>query len=99
MTIRTSILMGGMAAAVALTAGGSAFAAAPTPLYGGGSTLVEKAYRDLFNNYGSTASGDLCANLNATIAPCPNTHYNSGVEILYVGVGSGNGLRDRKSVV
>jgi len=59
-------------------------------LYAGGSTLVEKTYRDLFDAYGSTASGDLCAGLKTT---CPTTHYNSAVEILYVGVGSGNGLK------
>jgi phosphate transport system substrate-binding protein len=89
MTKRTSVIMGGMAAAVALTAAGGAFAAT-TPLYAGGSTLVEKVYRDAFNAYGSTASGDLCFGLTTV---CPTTHYNSGVEILYVGVGSGNGLK------
>lgn len=92
MTIRTSILMGGMAAAIALTAAAGA-GAATTPLYGGGSTLVEKVYRDTFNAYGSTAAGDLCFGLTTT---CPNTHYNSAVEILYVGVGSGNGLKALK---
>ena len=90
MTKRTSVIMGGMAAAVALTTAGSVGAATPTPLYGGGSTLVEKVYRDLFNAYGSTASGDLCSGI--TIDPCPTSHYNSTVELLYVGVGSGNGL-------
>jgi len=91
MTNRTSIIMGGMAAAIALTAAGGA-GAATTPLYGGGSTLAEKVYRDLFNNYGNTASGDLCTGI--TITPCPTTtSYNTAVEILYVGVGSGNGVK------
>jgi len=91
MTIRSSILMGGMAAAVALTAAGGAFAAGPTPLYGGGSTLVEKVYRDLFNTYGASASGDLCS--GRTLCPRAAQEYNSAVELLYVGVGSGNGLK------
>jgi len=88
MTKRTSIIMGGMAAAVALTTAGIA-GAATTPLYSGGGTLAEKVYRDLFNAYGNTASGDLCVGRSN----CPATHYNSDVEILYVGVGSGNGLK------
>ena len=90
MTKRTSVIMGGMAAAVALTAVAGSAHATTTPLYGGGSTLVEKVYRDTFNAYGNTASGDLCFGLTTV---CPTTHYNSGVEILYVGVGSGNGLK------
>ncbi len=89
MTKRTSVIMGGMAAAVALATAASA-GAATTPLYGGGSTLVEKVYRDLFDAYGSTAAGDLCFGLAST---CPTTHYNSSVELLYVGVGSGNGVK------
>ena len=89
MTIRTSILMGGMAAAIALTAVTGANADT-LPLYGGGSTLVEKVYRDLFNTYGNTAGTDLCFGLTTA---CPSTHYNDAVEILYVGVGSGNGLK------
>jgi phosphate transport system substrate-binding protein len=89
MTKRTSAIMGGMAAAVALATAATA-GAATTPLYGGGSTLVEKVYRDLFDAYGNTAAGDLCAGLSTT---CPTTHYNSSVELLYVGVGSGNGLK------
>ncbi len=56
--------MGGMAAAVALTAmAGGAHATTTTPLYAGGSTLVEKVYRDAFNAYGSTDSGELCVGL------------------------------------
>src|ERR1700761_5112502 len=78
-----------MAAAFALTAATGA-SAAPTPLYGGGSTLAEKVYRDLFDSYGRTASGDLCSGIKAD--PCPTTHYNANVELLYVGVGSGNGI-------
>jgi phosphate transport system substrate-binding protein len=91
MTKRTSVLMGGMAAAVALTAmAGGANATSTFPLFAGGSTLVEKVYRDEFNAYGSTASGELCLGLTTV---CPTTHYNSNIEILYVGVGSGNGLK------
>jgi ABC-type phosphate transport system substrate-binding protein len=90
MTKRTSIIMGGMAAAVALTAAGVA-GAATTPLYSGGGTLAEKVYRDLFNTYGNTASGDLC--VGRPTANCPVSAYNANVEILYVGVGSGNGLK------
>ena len=94
MTKRTSVLMGGMAAAIALTAAaGSVHATTTTPLYGGGSTLVEKVYRDVFNAYGSTASGDLCSGLTTATHPCPTAHYRSSIEILYVGVGSGNGLK------
>jgi ABC-type phosphate transport system substrate-binding protein len=89
MTVRSSIIMGGMAAAIALTVAGGA-GATPTPLYGGGSTLVEKVYRDLFNAYGSTSSGDLCTGI--TIDACPTTFYNANIELLYVGVGSGNGV-------
>jgi ABC-type phosphate transport system substrate-binding protein len=87
---RTSIIMGGMATAIALTAISGA-SAATTPLYAGGSTLVEKVYRDLFNSYGNSSAGDLC---RAAPAVCPTKaeEYNSAVELLYVGVGSGNGL-------
>lgn len=85
MTKRMSVILG--AAAVTLAAGSAS--AATTPLYSGGGTLAEKVYRDLFNAYGSTASGDLCVGRSN----CPISHYNSGVEILYVGVGSGNGLK------
>src|SRR5215469_6028934 len=89
MTKRTSIIMGGIAATVALTAAGVA-GAATTVLYGGGSTLAEKVYRDVFNAYGDTASGELCRPAPAT---CASTHYNSNAALLYVGVGSGNGLK------
>jgi len=91
MTKRTSIIMGGMAAAVTLATAGSAFAT-PTPLYGGGSTLVEKAYRDLFDAYGSSSAGTLCRPA-PVICPTAAQEYNKGVELLYVGVGSGNGIK------
>jgi len=87
MSKRNSVILG--AAAIALATGTAG--AATTPLYGGGSTLVEKAYRDLFNTYGKTASGDLCVGRPASA--CPATPYNANVEILYVVVGSGNGLK------
>ena len=85
MSKRNSIMLG--AAVVALAAGTAG--AATTPLYSGGGTLAEKVYRDLFNTYGKTASGDLCVGRSS----CPLTPYNANVEILYVGVGSGNGLK------
>jgi ABC-type phosphate transport system substrate-binding protein len=88
MTNLTSKLGGGMAAAVALATAFSANATI-TPLYSGGGTLAEKVYRDIYNQYGANASGDLCAGLPSTY--CATTPYNSIVEILYTGVGSGNG--------
>jgi ABC-type phosphate transport system substrate-binding protein len=87
----TSTFVASIAAAVALAASHQpAEAATVTGLYGGGSTLAEKVYRDLFNNYGSTSNGDLCTGL---ITVCPTTSYNSSAELLYVGVGSGNGVK------
>ncbi len=85
MAKRRSVIL---ATASAILVAGSA-GAATTPLYSGGGTLAEKVYRDLFNTYGGTASGDLCVGRSN----CPTVPYNSGVEILYVGVGSGNGLK------
>jgi ABC-type phosphate transport system substrate-binding protein len=79
-----------MAAAVALAAASTPAHAAVTGLYGGGSTLAEKVYRDLFNSYGSTSSGELCAKMPTV---CPTSHYNADVELLYVGVGSGNAIK------
>jgi ABC-type phosphate transport system substrate-binding protein len=76
-----------MAAAIALTAAGAG--AAPTPLYSGGATSIEKVFRDLFNAYGNTASGDLCFGRSI----CPTSQYNPSVEILFLGVGSGNGQK------
>jgi ABC-type phosphate transport system substrate-binding protein len=79
---------GGTAAVFALA---TAFtgAGAVTPLYSGGGTLAEKVYRDIFNQYGSNASGDTCVGLPSTF--CSASPYNPNVEALYVGVGSGNG--------
>ena len=51
-------LVGGMAAAVALATAFGANATT-TPLYSGGGTLAEKVYRDIYNQYGANASGDL----------------------------------------
>ncbi len=90
---------GGMAAAVALATAFAGAQAATTPLYSGGGTLAEKVYRDIFNQYGSNASGDLCS-LSSTTGGgtlpstyCSSSPYNSSVEALYVGVGSGNGKK------
>jgi ABC-type phosphate transport system substrate-binding protein len=64
-----------------------------TPLYSGGGTLAEKVYRDIMNCYGNHSGGDTTANLAAPPATCNlATPYNNGVELLYAGVGSGNGL-------
>jgi ABC-type phosphate transport system substrate-binding protein len=60
--------------------------AATTPLYAGGVTLSGIAYRNIFNAYGATASGDLCVGLTL----CPTKPYRSDVEILYVAVTSTN---------
>lgn len=77
--------LGGTALLVAM----SLPAMAASPLYSGGGTLAEKAYRDIFNAYGSVAGGDLACGVRTP----PSTPYNSAVEVLYVGVGSGNGKK------
>jgi ABC-type phosphate transport system substrate-binding protein len=82
-------LLGGLTAAVALSVGFAA-QASTSALYSGGGTLAEKVYRDIFNAYGSIASGDLTIGVNT---PPSGSPYNSSVEVLYVGVGSGNGKK------
>ncbi len=77
-----------VAVAATVVAAGAA-QAHTTPLYSGGATLSEKVYRNIFNAYGNTATGDLCVGL----AACPTTPYRSNVEVLYLGVGSTNGLK------
>jgi phosphate transport system substrate-binding protein len=79
-----------MVAAAALATGfGSAAHGATTPLYGGGATLDEKVLRNIFNIYGDSASGELGIGVTAP----PTTPYNANVEVLYLGVGSGNALK------
>ena len=90
--------LGGTAAAFALAAVFSAAGTAPahaqvTGLYGGGGTFAEKVYRDIMNCYGNTSGGETTANLAAPPATCnAAAPYRSTIELLYVGVGSGNGL-------
>jgi ABC-type phosphate transport system substrate-binding protein len=84
----TAKLLGGMTAAAALSVGFAA-QAATSPLYAGGSTLAEKVYRDIYNAYGSDASGDLAVGVNTP----PSSPYNKNVELFYLGVGSGNGKK------
>lgn len=65
-------------------------AQALTPLYGGGSVLAERIYRDLFNCYGSHAGGDTLVGLTGAAAHCGTlTPYNADSEQLYVGSGNG----------
>jgi ABC-type phosphate transport system substrate-binding protein len=87
-------LVGGLTAAVALSIGFAAQASTDI-LYAGGGTLAEHIYRDLYSAYGNNSSGQLCAGLTSDPASaynCPTTSFNPNVSVLYVGVGSGNGL-------
>jgi ABC-type phosphate transport system substrate-binding protein len=83
------VLAGSVAAVMAMGAAVTSTYGQTTALYGGGSTLVEKIDRIIFNQYGSTANGDTCAGLPSSY--CAATPYRNDVEPLYVGVGSGNG--------
>ncbi|HEX3487413.1 MAG TPA: substrate-binding domain-containing protein [Micropepsaceae bacterium] len=92
--------VGGMVSALALTSCLLAMESAParaatTPIYGGGSTLAELYYRQVFSCYGSNSTaaphflGALPAACNGSTgftAP-----YNTNVELLYAGSGSGGG--------
>ena len=61
-----------------------------TPLYGGGSILAERVYRDIFNCYGSHAGGDTLVGLTGNAAQCNTVApYNPANEPLYVGSGNG----------
>src|SRR6185369_11263763 len=62
--------------------------ATPTGVYSGGGTAAEIIYRDIFNCYGATSGGDL----GAVPGACSTPAVNTGAEVLYLGVGSGNGL-------
>ena len=93
MTLNSKLLG---SAAVALLAATFAVPAQAqtTALYGGGSTFVEKVYRDTFDCYGNHSSGDLIAGLASPPASCnAATPYRSNVEAIYLGVGSGNGKK------
>ncbi len=78
-----------LAAGLGLAMAAGVSSASTTPLYAGGVTLSGKAYRNIFNVYSNTASGDLCVGL----AQCPATAYRSDVEILYLSVTSTNTLK------
>jgi ABC-type phosphate transport system substrate-binding protein len=91
-TFKSSVL-GSTALALTL-AGGFAGSANATPhgLFAGGATFPEKVYRDIMNCYGANSNGDTTVNLNATQGTCnAATGYRTQTELLYVGVGSGNG--------
>lgn len=78
------------AAAALLACAGTAEAASTiAPLFGGGATTGEKPYREIFNQYGNTATNDLCAGLTN----CPASSYRTNVEVLYLGIGSSAGLK------
>src|SRR5262249_2718204 len=90
----------GVVLASAFTAAGTApAAAAPDGLYSGGGSFASKVYRDIMDCYGATSGGETYANLNSAQTICGGTlgagfaPYNTNVEILYVSVGSGNGLK------
>jgi ABC-type phosphate transport system substrate-binding protein len=67
-------------------------AAAIVGIYGAGSTTGEMLHRELMNCYGNTSGGQLAVGLVTPSATCFGaTPYRSGVELLYVGVGSAFG--------
>jgi hypothetical protein len=72
--MRPSILLAGASLVALATGATSAQAATPTLVYGGGSTLAAKVYRDIFNCY-STAADGLFSTTPAT--------YPSGASIQY----------------
>jgi hypothetical protein len=72
--MRTRILLAGASLVALATGATSAQAATPTLVYGGGSTLAAKVYRDIFNCY-STAADGLFSTTPAT--------YPSGASIQY----------------
>jgi ABC-type phosphate transport system substrate-binding protein len=83
-------------AAFALLAAGFAGSAQAqiVPLFAGGATFPEKAYRDIMNCYGNHSGTDTETGLTAPPATCNGaTPYRSNVQVLYVGVGSGNGKK------
>jgi hypothetical protein len=91
----------GHVATAALLAGAFSTPALAQPasyIYSGGATFPEKVYRDIMNCYGDSSGGDLEANLVAGQATCNGQagYTESGarppIQVLYLGVGSGNGL-------
>ena len=73
-----------------------ALAVAPTGwIYAGGATFPEKAYRDIMNCYGNHSGTNTELGLTSHICSTGDTGftapYKPGVQVLYAGVGSGNG--------
>ncbi len=101
MPLNLNSMLLGSAAAALLAVVSAAPAQAITPLYSGGGTLAEKVYRDAMNCYGNHSGTDTEAGASGSgvsLAEPPATcngvaPYRSDVEILYVGVGSGNGKK------
>lgn len=104
----TLMKWGGRVAAVALVTSSlisidtaPARAAASVPIYGGGATFPELAYRDLFNCYGSNSGANaptLGTPKSSAVTPvfdcaAAGFPFNPAVELLYAGVGSGNGKK------
>jgi ABC-type phosphate transport system substrate-binding protein len=100
--MKTIMLLAG-ASAVALTMGANSAKASDVLVYGGGSTLAAKVYRDIFNCYSTKASG-IFATTPATYpagvsiqyptaenSACTTQGTASGITF-YEGVGSGAGL-------
>ena len=98
--LKTSKLLGGASIALLAAAWAAPVQAAPTTaLYAGGATLPEKVYRDIMNCYGdhSSPGNDTAVGL-APVAICSGapgtfTPYRPSIQPLYVGVGSGNGVK------
>jgi hypothetical protein len=101
--MKSTLLLAG-ASAIALGTGfNTAQAAAPNKIYGGGSTLAAKVYRDIFNCYSAAADGIFSTTpatypTGASIAypPAENaacTKQGTANQVtFYEGVGSGAGL-------
>jgi len=94
LSLKSKVLGGAAAVLFAASFAAPAQATPSSPLYSGGGTLAEKVYRDIMDCYGSHSGTDTTFGLNAPPAICnAATPYNANVELLYVGVGSGNGLK------
>ncbi|HXJ03316.1 MAG TPA: substrate-binding domain-containing protein [Micropepsaceae bacterium] len=89
----------GTAAVIGLAVAFAASAnATPTRfLYAGGATFPEKQYRDLMNCYGDHSGTDTETGLTSHICSTGDSGftapYNADIQLLYAGVGSGNGKK------
>ena len=96
-----ALLAGVSVAALAATLTPASAQTPSTTLYGGGSTLAAKVYRDLFNCYSSTAEGVYAgspgnpANVTSPTGRNPgcSSSPNANVAIGYEPVGSGSALK------